>query len=327
MAEQISSYRLEGEIAHGGMGVVYRAVHTIFDEAVAIKAIFPELTVNPELRERFIREAKIQRRLQHPNIVQIREFLIDQGRYYIVMEFVEGESLAGRMKRLKRQGEAMPLGEALGIFRQALAGLGYAHSKGVIHRDIKPANIMLTLEGTAKVTDFGIARVIGGETLTLVGTTLGTPTHMSPEQIKGIKLDHRTDIYSLGITLYETLAGRVPFERAKDSDSDYSVTEAHIHQAPEPPSRFAPTIPPFVEVAIMKALAKRPEERFASCEEFAAALEPPDLPPTKVVVVEPPPVTVIPEPPVPRRMPAPPEPVVPDRLPTITRSGRSSLRS
>jgi serine/threonine-protein kinase len=119
MPDQISSYRLEGEIARGGMGIVYRGVHTVFEEVVAIKAIFPELTLNPELRERFVNEAKIQRRLQHPNIVQIREFLIEQGKFYIVMEYVEGETLAERLKRLQAP---MPISEAMEIFRQALAG-------------------------------------------------------------------------------------------------------------------------------------------------------------------------------------------------------------
>jgi len=286
MAEQISSYRLESEIARGGMGIVYRAVHTVFDEVVAIKAIFPELTLNPELRTRFVNEAKIQRRLQHPNIVQIREFLIDQGRFYIVMELIEGETLAQRLKRL---GPTLPTSETLEIFRQALQGLGFAHAQGVIHRDMKPSNIMLTREGAAKLTDFGIARAVGVPGLTGTGTVLGTPAYMAPEQIQGRKLDHRADIYSLGVTLYEMVAGRVPFERPRDSDSDYQVLRAHIEQAPLPPSRLVASMPPFIEAAILKAMAKRPEERFASCQEFEAALVPPELPPTRRVVSATPP--------------------------------------
>lgn len=271
MPEQISSYRLEGEIARGGMGIVYRGVHTVFDEVVAIKAIYPELTLNPELRERFLNEAKIQRRLQHPNIVQIREFLIDQGNFYIVMELIEGETLAHHLRQL---GRPMQASEAIEIFRQALEGLGFAHSQGVIHRDIKPSNIMLTRQGVVKLTDFGIARAMDTAKLTRTGTALGTAAYMSPEQIQGTGLDHRTDIYSLGITLYDMLTGRVPFERPKDSDSDYPVLEAHIHQPPVPPSRLVPGIPPFIEAAILKALAKRAEDRFQSCREFQAALVP-----------------------------------------------------
>ena len=257
---------------------------------------------------------KIQRGLQHPNIVQIREFLIDQGRFYIVMEFIEGESLAGKMQRLKNQGEPMPLAEALGIFQQALAGLGHAHAHDVIHRDIKPANIMLTRKGTVKLTDFGIARVMGGAKLTHTGMTLGTPAYMSPEQIQGIRIDKRTDIYSMGVTLYEVLAGRVPFLKPKDSDGEYAVFTAHVNEAPEPPSRFASTLPEFVEAAILKALAKRPEERFASCEEFTAALVPPELPPTRHVEPDTLPVTVPVEPSVATSKPIPP-PIVPEPPP------------
>jgi serine/threonine-protein kinase len=316
LPEQISSYRLEEQIAQGGMGIVYRGVHTVFDEVVAIKAIFPELTLNPELRERFLNEAKIQRRLQHPNIVQIREFLIDQGRFYIVMEFIEGETLAHRLHQL---GRPMLASEAMDIFRQALEGLGFAHAQGVIHRDIKPSNIMLTREGVAKLTDFGIARALGSAKLTRTGTALGTPAYMSPEQIQGTKIDQRTDIYSMGITLYEMLTGRVPFERPKDSDSDFPVLVAHINQPVTRPSHWVPEIPPFVESAILKSVEKPPENRFASCQELQVALVPPELPPTKIVtaprpepeasarprVQEPPPE---PKPPEPRPLPAPPTP-------------------
>jgi serine/threonine-protein kinase len=284
MPEQVSSYRLESEIAHGGMGIVYRGVHTIFDQVVAIKAIFPELTLNPELRERFMNEAKIQYRLQHPNIVQLREFLIDQGKFYIVMEFIDGETLAHRFREL---GRPMLASEALPIVHQALEGLKYAHAQGVIHRDIKPSNIMLTREGVAKLTDFGIARALGSAKLTRTGTALGTPAYMSPEQIQGTKLDHRTDLYSLGITLYEMLTGRVPFERPKDSDSDFPVLAAHISQAPTPPSQWVPEIPPFIEAAILKALAKQPQDRFESDQEFQRALVPPHVPVTEVLRVPP----------------------------------------
>jgi serine/threonine-protein kinase len=284
MPEQVSVYRLEEEIAHGGMGIVYRGVHTVFDEVVAIKAIFPELTLNPELRERFLNEAKIQRRLHHPNIVQIREFLIDQGKFFIVMEFIEGETLANH---LRRRGQPMTTGEAVELLQQALEGLGFAHAQGVIHRDIKPSNIILTREGVAKLTDFGIARAVDSVKLTRTGTALGTPAYMSPEQIQGVKLDHRTDIYSMGITLYEMLTGRVPFERLTNSDSDFNVLVAHINQTPPPPSRLAPGIPPFLEAAILKALEKAPANRFASCQEFQAALLATELGPTQTVVVPP----------------------------------------
>jgi len=281
MAQQISSYRLESELARGGMGIVYRGIHTVFEEVVAIKAIFPELTLNPELRTRFVNEAKIQRRLQHPNIVQIREFLIDQERFYIVMELIEGETLAQRLKRL---GAPLSAEEALEIFRQALQGLAFAHAQGVIHRDMKPSNIMLTREGVAKVTDFGIARAVGVAGLTRTGTVLGTPAYMAPEQVQGHQVDKRSDIYALGVTLYEMVAGRVPFENPVDSDSDYHVLRAHIEEPPLPPRRLVATIPPFIEAAILKAMAKQPEGRFASCEDFEAALVPREQPATREIV-------------------------------------------
>jgi len=282
MPEQISSYRLEEEIARGGMGIVYRGVHTVFDEVVAIKAIFPQLTLDPELRQRFLREAKIQRRLQHRNIVQIREFLIDQERFYIVMEFVEGETLEHRLRQL---GGPMPTGEALDIFNQALEGLGFAHSQGVIHRDIKPSNIMLTTDGVTKLTDFGIARALVSDKLTRTGTALGTPAYMSPEQILGNKLDGRCDIYSMGITLYETLTGHMPFERPWHGESDFPVLAAHVSRPPTPPHNFVPDMPEALEAAIFRALEKEPVKRFASCQEFQAALVPTSLGPTRIVNV------------------------------------------
>lgn len=269
MAEIISSYRLESEIARGGMGIVYRGVHMVFQEVVAIKAIFPELMLNPDLRDRFLNEARLQRRLQHPNIVQIREFLVVQDRFYIVMEYIQGETLAQRLREL---GRPMTMGETGEIFRQTLAGLGYAHSQGVIHRDIKPSNIMITREGVAKLTDFGIARGTDTAKLTRTGTALGTAAYMSPEQIQGTKLDQRTDIYSLGVMLYEMLAGRVPFGRPRDSDSDFPILTAHTTQPPPPPRQFVPSIPVEVEAIILKALAKKPEDRFQTCQEFQAAL-------------------------------------------------------
>jgi WD40 repeat protein len=269
MPEQISSYRLEGEIARGGMGIVYRGVHTVFEEVVAIKAIFPELMLSQDLRDRFLNEARIQRRLQHANIVQIREFLVERDRFYIVMELIQGETLA---QRLCRCGGPMTASEAIGICRQALEGLGFAHAQGVIHRDIKPSNIMLTREGVAKLTDFGIARGIDTAKRTRTGIALGTAAYMSPEQIQGAKLDHRTDIYSMGITLYEMLTGRVPFGRPKDSDSDFPILTAHTTQPPPPPRQFAPGIPLHLEATVLKALAKKPEDRFQTCGDFQSAL-------------------------------------------------------
>jgi serine/threonine-protein kinase len=299
MLEQVSSYRLEEEIARGSMGIVYRGVHTLFDEIVAIKAVFPQLTLNPELRQRFLNEAKIQLRLEHPNIVQIRKFLIEKEKLYIVMEFIEGETLAQHFRRL---GRPMPVSEVILIFRQALEGLGFAHSQGVIHRDIKPSNLLLTSQGVAKLTDFGIAHALGTPKLARTRKALGTPAYMSPEQIQGAKLDHRTDIYSLGIVLYEMLTARVPFEHPEDSDSDYAVLTAHINQAPTPPSHWVPEIAPSLEAAILKALEKRPEDRFASCQELQAGLLRSPVSASKSAIV------AQPEPVEPKQVEPPPQP-------------------
>jgi serine/threonine protein kinase len=312
MPEQISSYRLEGEIARGGMGIVYRGVHTVFDQVVAIKAIFPELTLNPELRERFMNEARIQHALRHPNIVQLLEFLIEDGKFYIVMEFIDGETLTQRLRSL---GRPMPASEAVPIFQHTLEGLGFAHGHGVVHRDIKPSNIMLARDDEPKLTDFGIARALGSAKMTRTGTALGTPAYMSPEQIQGTKLDHRTDIYSMGITLYEMLTGRVPFERPKDSDSDFPILTAHINQTPEPPRHWVAEIPPHLDAAVMKALAKKPEDRFQTCAEFQEALTAPSPASTRVVAPAPPP------PEMPRQSSIVSAPPVPSRSIRETRAG------
>jgi serine/threonine-protein kinase len=297
MTEQVSSYRLEEEIARGSTGIVYRGVHTLLDEIVAIKAISPELTLNPELRQRFLNEAKIQRRLEHPNVVPMRKFLIEKEKLYIVMEFIDGGTLAQHLRQLRRP---MTVSEVILIFRQMLEGLGFAHSQGVIHRDVKPSNILLTRLGVAKLADFGIAHTLGAARLTR--KALGNPAYMSPEQIQGAKLDHRTDIYSLGIILYEMLTGRVPFEHPEDSDSDYGVLSAHINEAATTPRHWAPEIPPFLEAAILKALEKRPEDRFASCREFQEGLLRSPVPATKSAIVP------QPEPVVPKGVEPPPQP-------------------
>ncbi len=273
MLKTISSYRVEEEIARGGMGVIYRAVHTVFDEVVAIKAIFPELTAKPDFRERFVNEAKIQRRLQHPNIVQVREFLSTTNNLYIIMEYIDGETLA---ERLKRSHGPLPLKEALDIFRQALQGLAYAHSQSVIHRDIKPSNIIIPWSGAVKLTGFGIARAVEGGNLTKSGFLLGTPAYMAPEQIQGQKLTKSADIYSMGVTLYEMVTGRAPFVPPHDSDTDFPILEAHVHKKPPAPTELDPSLPPFVEAALTKSLAKKPEQRFPSCQDFEAALKSPE---------------------------------------------------
>ncbi|MCE5246291.1 MAG: serine/threonine-protein kinase [Candidatus Polarisedimenticolia bacterium] len=270
--EEILGYRVEGLIGEGGMGAVYKAVHPVFGQEVAIKVLDPLLARNVELRERFVQEARIQMGLRHQGIVQVLTGEVKGERAALVMEFVDGLSLE---EVIRRRG-TLPAAEAAAIFVQVLAAVGHAHERGVVHRDLKPANVMVTADGTAKVTDFGIARVVGNLRLTRTGTTMGSPHYMAPEQILGSKeIDHRADIYALGAALFEALSGRPPFaefERA-GADSDFAVKEAHVRRDPPDLCALRPDVPPAIAEAVRIALAKDPEARFQSCWEFAAALE------------------------------------------------------
>ena len=269
--EEILGYRIEGLIGEGGMGAVYKAVHPVFGQEVAIKVLDPLLARNAELRERFVQEARIQMGLRHQGIVQVLTGEVRDERAVLVMEYVDGFSLE---EVIRRRG-ALPAAEAAAIFRQVLEAVGHAHERGVVHRDLKPANIMVTADGTAKVTDFGIARVAGNLRLTRTGTTMGSPHYMAPEQILGSKeIDQRADIYALGATLFETLCGRPPFadcERA-GADSDFAVKEAHVRRDPPDLCALRPEVPPAIAEAARIALAKDPEARFQSCRAFARAL-------------------------------------------------------
>ena len=265
---EIQNYRILQKLGEGGMGVVYKAVDTSLDRVVAIKALNAELAGNPELEQRFRNEAKAQANLNHPNLATIFAFFVNGGRPWMVLEFIEGETLE---QTIFRRGP-IPSQESVPLFRQALLGLGYAHRMGIVHRDIKPSNLMVNQQGTVKVMDFGIAKVMGSRGMTRTGTHMGTAFYMSPEQVLNRGVDIRSDVYSLGITLYELLSGRVPFE----SDSDYEIMTAHVNTPPPLPSRFYPYIPKGIENAVLKAVAKNPDDRFQTVEEFGSALEHPD---------------------------------------------------
>jgi hypothetical protein len=263
----IGNYRIVEKIGEGGMGVVYKALDTQLDRMVAIKALSAELSGNPALVERFRAEARAQAKLNHSNLATLYAFLVQDGIAYMAMEFVDGETFHGM---LMRRG-AMPAAEAVPLFRQALAGIGHAHRLGIVHRDIKPSNLMLNREGIVKVMDFGLAQVTGSHRMTRTGVRLGTAYYMSPEQVLVKPVDARSDIYSLGAALYEVLAGRVPF----DADSEFEILNGHVNTPPPPPSRLR-QIPQGIENAVLKALAKDPDQRFQSAEQFSAALERPE---------------------------------------------------
>jgi serine/threonine protein kinase len=261
----VGSYKITEKIGEGGMGSVFKGIDTMLEREVAIKMLRPDFTRDAEIAERFRAEAVTLAKLNHPNIATLHNFFRHEDDYFMVMEFVRGETLEDL---IKKRG-ALPSDRAIFFFGSALEGIGHAHTMGIIHRDIKPANMMLTEKGSLKVMDFGIARVLGTTRMTRQGTIIGTVAYMAPEQIKGQDSDARTDIYSLGILLYEMVTGRVPFE----SDSEYGIMMAQINEAPPPPRSIVPQIPLHLEQAIMRALAKNPDARFQTVGEFRMALE------------------------------------------------------
>jgi serine/threonine protein kinase len=264
---EIGNYRILEKLGEGGMGVVYKALDTSLDRVVALKALTSDLARNPELEQRFRAEARAQAGLNHTNLATLYAFLVQDGTAWMVMEYIEGETFE---QMIRRRGP-IPSQEAIPLFKQALLGMGFAHRAGIVHRDIKPSNIMLSRNGIVKVMDFGIAKVLGARGMTRTGTQMGTAFYMAPEQVLNKPVDIRSDIYSLGVSLYEMLAGRVPFE----SDSDYQVMSDHVNASPPAPTRFYPYIPKGLEAAVLKALEKSPDARFQSVEEFGAALERP----------------------------------------------------
>jgi len=257
-------YRIEREIARGGMAEVYLARDQSLDRLVALKALFPEYAREPSFVERFRREAQAAANLNHPNIVAIYDWGQESGTYFIVMEYVEGRSL----RDLIRNDGPLDPGQAADITAEIASALAFAHRSGVVHRDVKPGNVLLTQSGTVKVTDFGIARAGTSDGLTQTGSVMGTATYFSPEQAQGLAVDGRSDVYSVGIVLYELVCGVPPFV----ADSPVSVAYKHVREEPVPPSRRNPDVPPALEQIIMSALAKDPEHRYQSADDLRADL-------------------------------------------------------
>jgi serine/threonine-protein kinase len=260
----VGDYEVVGRLGRGGMGAVYKVRNTISQRVDAMKVLLPDLEATPELGERFLREIRVHASLRHPNIAQLLTAVRADNRLLMIMELVEGTGL----DEVLRLG-AMDIGDAVACISQVLDALGYAHSHGVIHRDVKPANIIVLPEGMVKLLDFGIAQGATERRLTQTGMVVGSLSYMSPEQVSAMPVDARSDLYSVGVTLYQALTGELPFR----TGSDYEIMRAHISETPHRPADVKAEIPPALSDAVMCALAKQPSERFQKAEDFRAAIE------------------------------------------------------
>lgn len=264
-SRRIGDYEILSVLGAGGMGRVYKVRNVLTDRTEAMKVLLPDLEGHEDVAARFLREIKVLAGLNHPNIAALHTALTIDNQLVMIMEYVEGQSVSSVL-------DHGPLGvsDALNYLDQVLSALSYAHQHKIIHRDIKPANMMLTPLGTIKLMDFGIARTEDeSNKLTAPGSTLGSMSYMSPEQIKGEATDERSDLYSLGISLYEMVTGEKPFH----GDSNFSIMAAHINQAPRPPIDVHPGLPKLVNDIILTSIAKAPEQRFQSADAFRNAIK------------------------------------------------------
>ena len=265
----VGEYKVVRVLGRGGLGAVYEAMHLISHRAEAMKVMLPEQTGTPEMKERFRREIQLLASLNHPNIAGLHNAFYVEDQLIMVMELVEGEDLRTRSQKAR-----IPLPMLMDFAMQVLAALDYAHSRGVVHRDIKPANIMVSRANLVKVLDFGIAISEGSVELTKAGSLIGSPLHMSPEQIRGEKATGHSDIYSLGVTLYELIAGRPPL----NGSTTYELMMAHLNVTPTPLAQLRPDVPARLSDIIARALEKEPAKRFATAAEFLEALRSQNMP-------------------------------------------------
>jgi predicted Ser/Thr protein kinase/tetratricopeptide (TPR) repeat protein len=273
--EQVGPYRVIEQLGRGGMATVYKAYHASLDRYVALKVLHPAFLEDPGFKARFEREAKVVARLEHANIIPIYDYSEHQGNPFLVMKFVEGETLKGRITR-----QALTPAEGLQVIKDVGQALTYAHGQGILHRDVKPSNVILGEDGRVYLTDFGLARIASaGESTLSSDMMLGTPQYISPEQAMGLRdLDEGTDIYSLGVLIYELTVGQVPFS----ADTPFSIVHDHIYKPLPLPRAVNPNVPESVERVLLKALSKERSDRFESIQElvdhFQRAVEGEDMP-------------------------------------------------
>lgn len=261
--QQVGDYEVIRELGHGGMGQVYLVRNIISDRIEAMKVLLPDLAQQGDLANRFMREIKVLASLEHPNIAQLRTAFTAQNQLVMIMEYVEGDTLAQRL-----ESGAFSTPDTLNYISQVLSALSYAHGKGIIHRDIKPSNMMLTPQGVIKLMDFGIARQTADLGMTATGTTMGSLDYMSPEQVKSEITDARSDLYSVGVSMYEMVTGHRMFS----ATSSFSVMEAHVKEIPRAPIEVQPSMPKALSEIIMMAVAKDPAQRFQTADAFRNAL-------------------------------------------------------
>src|SRR4051812_46370188 len=257
-------YELGEAIGHGGMADVYLAHDRLLDRRVAVKVLSPQFASDPTNVERFRREAQAAAGLSHPHIVAVYDWGEEDGTSFIVMEYVPGQTLREILQTYGRLGPV----DAARIAAEIADALSFAHVNGVVHRDVKPGNVLVTPQGQVKVTDFGIARAETSEPLTKTGAVLGTATYFSPEQAQGFSLDGRSDVYALGVVLYEMLTGVAPFT----ASSPVSVAYKHVREAPAPPSKLVPDLPGAMDRIVLTAMAKDLDRRYASAQDLRTDL-------------------------------------------------------